>query len=277
VDDSAFDEQNDSIQKALNQAKRKELEEKYGATFGGPGDNFSPNLESQWLHNIEEFESQHENARLISVWQYLGCPVFDSLEEVLTVRLAGEVERVLNLLGEHSINVDFLAEVPVAEKYRFLVEELMDHEIEDLHLPGWTTNFIYEEFHPNLELDAKQFAEEALWHLFDRNLDWALNSFSQDEVYDACGNAIDRVAMKTIIEQFYSRYAAFPSSKHTVVDCQILDGERATVRLTSEWKGLLSGTMEQRSCSGISVMKMKRSPYGGCDVVQANIPGFNEV
>ncbi len=276
MDDTTFDEQNDRIERALNQARKKDLEEKYAATFGGSSDELPPEVESQWLHNIEEFERQHENARLISVREYLGRPAFAPLEEVPTVRLAEEVERVLNLLGEHNINVACLAEVPVAEKYRFRVEELIDHEMEDLHLPGWTTNFIYEEFHPNLELDAKQFAGEALWHLFDRNLDWALHSFSKDEVYDACGNAIDRNTMKTIIEQFYSRYAAFPSSKHTVLDCEILDGERATVRLKSEWTGLLSGTMELRSFSGISLMKMKRSPYGGCDVVQANIPGFNE-
>jgi hypothetical protein len=111
--------------------------------------------------------------------------------------------------------------------------------------------------------------------LFDRDLDWALQSYSEHEVYDASGHPIDHDTMKTIIEQFYSRYAAFPSSKHTVLDCEILDGEQATVRLSSEWTGLLSGTMEQRSFSGISVLKMKRSPYGGCDVVQANIPGFN--
>jgi hypothetical protein len=234
MDDTTFDEQNDRMQKALNQAKKKELEEKYGATFGGPGDTLSPNLESQWLHNIEEFERQHENARMISVREYLGHPRFATVGEVPTEGLAGEVERVLELLGEHAINVDFLAEVPVAEQYRFLVEELMEQEIEELHLPGWTTNFIYEEFHPNLELDARQFAEEALWHLFDRNLDWALRNFSEDEVYDACGNPIDRAAMKSIIEQFYSRYAAFPSSKHTVLDCEILDVERANVRLKSE-------------------------------------------
>ncbi len=54
----------------------------------------------------------------------------------------GEIELALDLLEEHTINVDFLANVPAAEHYRFLVEQLMDHEIEDIHLPGWTTNSI---------------------------------------------------------------------------------------------------------------------------------------
>ncbi len=271
--DEIFDETNDKIQRTLNEAKKKEMEEKFGAAFGGTSEKLPPEIESQWLHNIEEFERQHENAKMISVREFVGNPSFKPLNEIIEEDLSQELDSVLDFLSDHGINVDFIANVPDAEAYRFITEELMDHETEDIHMEGWTTNFIFEEFHPNFELDAKQFAEEFLWHLFDRKLDYALHNFAEDETYGSDGNRIELSGMKSRIEQFYSRFAAFPSSKHTVIDCKIVSEESAVVRLNSEWSGLLADTMEHRSFSGITEVKMKRSPYGGCDVVQANVIG----
>lgn len=81
--------------------------------------------------------------------------------------------------------------------------------------------------------------------------------------------------MKSHIKQFYTHYVAFPSSKHSVIDCKIVSADSAIVRLNSEWSGLLAETMKQQSFSGTTVMKMKKNPYGGCDVVQANVWGVD--
>jgi len=37
--------------------------------------------------------------------------------------------------------------------YKFITEELFDHEMDDIMLPGFVHHFIYEEFHPNHEYD----------------------------------------------------------------------------------------------------------------------------
>ncbi|MBI3006101.1 MAG: hypothetical protein HYY49_11905 [Ignavibacteriales bacterium] len=272
--DEIFDETNERIQRALNEAKRRELEEKFGAHFGGTS-KLPPEIESQWLHNIGEFERLHENAKMVKVHAFVGNPTFTPLSELSEGAIPEELDKVLDYLSEHGINVSFLAEVPPAEAYRFATEELMAEEIEDLHLEGWTSNFIYEEFHPNLELDANQFAEEFLWHLFGRKLEYAIQNFAEDEIYDSHGNRTDHATMKSRIESFFSRFAAFPSSNHTVVGCEITSEDSAVVSLKSEWSGILAETMQQQSFSGITKMKMKRSPYGGCDVVQANVFGVD--
>lgn len=275
MENEQIDETNDRIQRALNEHKKRDLEEKFGAHFGETSKDLPPEIESQWLHNIEEFERLHENPTMVTVRKFVGNPVFKPFNEIPTEKLSEETGKVLDYLAEHNVNVDFLAEVTEEDAYRFLTEELMEQKTEDIHMEGWTTNYIYEEFHPNLKLDAKQFAEEFLWHLFDRKLDWTVNSFSEKEAYDSGGNRVDRNELKSRVRKFYSRFAAFPSSKHTIIDCEVTSEETATVRLNSQWSGLLAESMEQRSFSGISAMNMIRSPYGGCDVVRAQIPGVD--
>lgn len=58
------------------------------------------------------------------------------------------------LLEKKSIAVDFIREREDRFKYQFITEELFDQET-DGGFPGMTTNFTYEEFHPDHELDIK--------------------------------------------------------------------------------------------------------------------------
>jgi hypothetical protein len=53
---------NDSIQRALNEAKKQELREKYGAEFHARDGDIPPEVEGRWLREIEEFERQFEYA-----------------------------------------------------------------------------------------------------------------------------------------------------------------------------------------------------------------------
>lgn len=48
--------------------------------------------------------------------------------------------------------LDFLCDVDDAEAYRFITEELMDEEIDDIRIEGLRHCFIYEEFHPNTDI-----------------------------------------------------------------------------------------------------------------------------
>ena len=270
--ENIFDETNDKIQRALNDAKKKEIEEKFGASFETTENNLPPEIESQWLNHIEEFEQKFVSAKRISLREYVGNPSFPLLAEIPETELHQKLENVLAYLSDHNVNVDFICEVPDAEAYRFVTEELMDHETDDIHVEGMSTNFIYEEFHPNFELDAKQFAEQFLWQLFERELTYALNDFAEDEMYDSVEIRITKEEMRKRIEQFYLKFAAFSHSKHEVLDCSI-SGDYAVVRFNSNWNGIQAETLEQQTFSGITTLKMKKSRYGGCDVVQANIVG----
>lgn len=274
MDDRFFDDEQARIQRALNEAKKRGLAQKYGAQFGDMGSNLPPGLESRWLNYIEEFESQFENAKRVTVLEFVGNPIFKPVSEVPPHHLSSEVDNILEFLSLNCIVVDFLCDVADAEAYRFITTELMDEKIDDIRIEGMNHHFIYEEFHPNDEYDAKMFAEGFLFDLFHRETDFALKNVAQDELYDANGTPITVGQMKSEIASFLNSYAAFVSWKFEPVECTV-EGDNATVKIQTDWIGLSAGTMESVTISGISVLRMKRSPYGGFDVIQANVAGWN--
>jgi len=68
------DDFQDRIQRILNEKKKDELREQYGAHFGEGEEKLPPEVESEWLDNIAEFERQFENAKQITVRERIGNP-----------------------------------------------------------------------------------------------------------------------------------------------------------------------------------------------------------
>jgi hypothetical protein len=273
MNESFLDERQERIQKALNEAKKREIEEKYGARFSDAQSELPPEVEAQWLNYITEFELQFENAKRISIRERLGSPSFRSLDEIPPEELEAEIDRVLDLLSGIDVAVDSLAEVSDEDFYRFLTTELINEEIDDIKIEGMRHCFIYDEFHPNDEYDAKSGAEDFLWSLFGRYQEHATRAFSEDEVYDPLGGRTTRTAMQDAIRSFYDSYVAFTDNKFECTGC-FLEGEYARVTLQGKWSGLMAGSLEPASHKGECVLRMKKSPYGGYDLIQANIPGF---
>jgi hypothetical protein len=148
----------ENIQRALNEAKKAELQQKYGATFLTSDSRIPPDIESRWLSNIEEFEQKFESAETTTVRRFIGNPVFRPLGEIPPGKLEEELEGVLHLLDANDIVVHFGYTISPAEVYRFLAEELMDVEMQDVRIEGMTHNYLYEEFHPD---DAEEATRRA--------------------------------------------------------------------------------------------------------------------
>lgn len=273
MNDSFFDQEEARIQQALNEAKKREIEERFGARFSDEQSAIPPDVELQWLNYIEEFERQFENAKRITVREYLGFPMFSPLDEIACEELSAALNGVLELLLQNDLIVDCLAEVSDNELYRFITTELVNEEIDDMRIPGMRTVFIYEEYHPNDEYDAKSEAERFLWDLFERHEDFVIESFARDGIFDPSGNQAGIEGIRTLIGAFYRRHAAFTFQKFERCTCA-LDGQDATVRLEGEWSGVLADSMAPVSHKGVAELRMKKSLYGGYDVVKVSIPGF---
>jgi len=273
MDESFFDEEQERIQKALNEAKKRELEQKYGAHFSYGQSKLPPEAELKWLNYIEEFERQYQNVQQVAIREVLGFPTFTPVDEIPRDRLEPELNIVLELLGQHDIVVDCLAEVSDEDLYRFIATELIDEEIDDMKIEGMRHCFIYEEFHPNDEYDAKSAAEDFLWNLFERHENDVVHCFAEDEIYDPTGQRISVADAEALVCSFFRRYAAFTLHEFQCYDCA-LDGEYATVRLEGGWSGVIAESMAPISHMGLVTLKLKKSPYGGYDVTQAIIPGF---
>lgn len=139
-------------QHIVNDLKRKELEERYGAVFSAPDESEIPSeVEAQWLENIDEFERQFENVAEIPLREFIGSPSVRPLADIPPSEVAAELDALLELLGENEVVVHFPDEIDEVEAYRFITEELLDEEIDDIRVPGMVLHFIYEEFHPGDE------------------------------------------------------------------------------------------------------------------------------
>ena len=137
-----------ALERSLIEEKKRAMEAEFGCHFGGGNSSIPPELEWDWLHYIEEFERQFRQNRETTVRRFVGNPAVRPLSELSDGQIAGELARLLDLLAGNSIIVHFTGPLSAGEMYRFVAEELLDEEMDDIRIPGMTHNFLYEDFHP---------------------------------------------------------------------------------------------------------------------------------
>jgi len=268
------DDFQDRIQRTLNEYKRKELAEKYGAQFSlESNSNLPPEVEAQWLEHIDEFERQFANATQIPLREFVGSPSTRPLADIPPSELEAELSHLLDLLAEHGVFVDFLHEVEINEAYRFINQELLDEEIDNIRIPGMQQHFIYEEFHPNDEEDAKMWAEEFLNAFFENDGEQLAVSVSDEELRDAHGELISPTQMRQLMARFHARHAFISNFTAMPLACEA-DGDRAAVEIDLAWESSSQNPAQTVATTGRAMIHLKRSRYGGWDVTQAILPGL---
>jgi hypothetical protein len=134
---------NDDVRQAMNEAKKQDLRERYGATFFSGEKGIPVLVEDEWLNQVAEFERQFADRGMTTVRNFIGNPRITPLVEVPPHLLRAELDRLLNLLAENQIEIDYDGLVGTAETYDFITTELLDQEIEDTRIPGMVTVFVY--------------------------------------------------------------------------------------------------------------------------------------
>ena len=266
------DDAQNRIQRALNERKRKDLEEKYGARFSFSESDAPPEIIGEWLDTVEEFERQFQGAGKTTVRAYAGNPDCAPPSSLAPGEIPRELRKLINHLDAHAVAVHFDRTVPPAEAYRFIVEELFDMEIDDVRIAGMTHSFVYEDFHPDAEACATMFAGHFLYSLFGKDPDGCMQRTARDELYSASGRAITRAEMGRSIETFAAGIAVFTGSEVSEKECRV-EGEYATVRFSVSWTGLQAGTLESLSAAGDAILTMKRAGLGW-NVVRVVCPGW---
>lgn len=262
-------------QRLQNQARKLLLAAKYGAHFSDSDTSRLPaTVESQWLDYIEEFEQKFADAKRITVQQFVGNPTVKPLSEIPPEGLEHEVDCLLEFLSLHGIVVDFLCDVPDAEVYRFITEELLKEETDDVRFDGMDHHFIYEEFHPNDEYDVKHCAEDFLSSLFWLESDLVSHHIADEDLLDAHGNPITKDEMLKAITAFRGSFQSLERPDLKILTCQVRD-DGAIVTVQIEWTGVVDKKSPRVRSSGVSSLRLTRSPYGGWDVLQAIVPGWN--
>jgi len=156
--------------KISNEVKKMELSLKTGAVFNTNADSeIPPEIENQFLKNIEQFEESWKTAKDITIRQKLGNPELVRPDNLEPREVTDALIKIMELLEQNSISLGTICPVDDLTLYTFIIDEFLDKEIYDLNIPGMTQCYIYEEYHPNHEFDVKQLVERIIKQLLKKS------------------------------------------------------------------------------------------------------------
>jgi len=163
----------DDLQENLrieNEFLKIKLKAQYGDSFQmGISADMPLEIENQFLKSMMAFEDEYANAEYVTVFERLGSPEYKPLKELDEVELNNSIKRLMKLLHNNDIKLDIL-DGPYDAKiiYQFITDELFTLKVESKPLAGMTSNFIYEEFHPNHKADIIKRTHSFLLNWFGR-------------------------------------------------------------------------------------------------------------
>ncbi|MFO7658257.1 MAG: hypothetical protein R6W78_14445 [Bacteroidales bacterium] len=230
------DDNNEKLRKEREELRMKLL--KKGAVFSNEelNGNLPPDVENEFYKNIFAFEDAYKNAKLTTVFNFIGRPTFKKADELTDRQVSLMLDNITELLNRNGIFLDTICEVDNRTLYKFITEELLSYEIEDVRVEGMSTNFIYEEFHPNHEYDIRNHCSDFITGLLQKN-DYVLSAFLTEE---------------TIKEGWFTKFIeSFSSFTLSHFDVKELthNEEEALVNFVIDFTGIIEGTsIQQRFC-----------------------------
>ena len=110
--------------------------------------------EKEVLKHLKDYDKKHRELKIISVYDKIGSPKFKPCDKIKDPsEIEEQYKKFLGLLDEHNIIVHFKNDYTAKEKYRFVTEEVFKQDVEDFNKSKIHINFIYEDFHPEMDED----------------------------------------------------------------------------------------------------------------------------
>lgn len=270
-----MDENKDKLNKIRieNEIKKMKLSLEHGAIFSSSDENkLPPELESQWLNHIQQYEDAFAESKLILVYDFIGNPTYKSVNEIPENEINIELNKIVNLLSKKGIVIDTICDVDDSELYRFITEELINEKMEDIKIEGMVHHYIYEEFHPNHEHDIKTLSKEFIDEILNINLKLNPNYISiTDEINTKAGLIKKEEAVKKI-EEFREAFSSFKLHHFNVISIKITEAT-ADVCFDINYTGYMENSNEEIVFSGIGNFKLKHE-YSYWWISKINIPQF---
>ncbi|MBX2921734.1 MAG: hypothetical protein KF746_06060 [Chitinophagaceae bacterium] len=235
-----------------------------------------PQMENDFLNYVMAFEEQSKNPKYIKVFDRIERPgFFKPVAEIPEAEIAAEWEKLQDYLCKYHITLDVCSpNISLRELYRFTTEELFDHEMHDMNVPGMTTNFIYDEFHPDTVYDNERMATEDCIKLIlnDQPLEWT--SFYYEE------NLRLNEHFPVTIEQFSQLVQNYKSSYNTLeiraIDCASCTVQGSDSVATGSYRIEATTNIDTFTITGSWKVTMKLdNRLGYWYISEVNIGGIN--
>lgn len=172
--------------------------------------NTPPSIENIFLKNMLAYEKGLAEAKEINIFGLIGKPDFVSETILDDTSIETALNKIMDLLNEKQIALDFLGNYEDRKKYKFITEELFEEKVMNVQLPGMIMHFIYEEFHPNHKLDIRNKTEKFInsWFIQENeNL-----SFSLADILVLPDRKVWK--KEKVIDKFAKVFNSFPKFKN---------------------------------------------------------------
>jgi hypothetical protein len=179
--------------------------------------NVEPEIENEFLKHILAFEHNFAQSKPAKVYDLLGKPGFKKSDELNDDLIEQALQQIIDLLAEKNMEVYFGEGYDSRTKYHFITEELFDHETTFLPMPGMTTHFDYEEFHPNHKKDIESRALEFLSEWFKQSFNkrsWEL----ADHFILPDRKILSKSEVVIQLKRIFDAYTAFTDEKYIIKD-----------------------------------------------------------
>ena len=145
--------------KAENDFLKMKMMLENSAHFGGMQDDknsLDPAIENIFLKNVIAFEKNFASERnAVKLFDKIGQPTqFLPACDIADNDFEAAWKRLDEYLQLHNICLSACSpKVTAKEMYRFTVEELFEHEMDDFAMDGFICHFTYDEFYPDIEYE----------------------------------------------------------------------------------------------------------------------------
>jgi hypothetical protein len=264
--------------KVENEFLKMKLMLEQGAVFGGSESKdvtLPPEIENQFLNNVMAFEKQFEEHKTIKVFDKIGRPQhFKPVAKISDGEIAEAWTKLSDHLNDHGIDLDVCSpNISVRELYRFATEELFEQEMDDIGMPGWTTNFIYDEFHPDPVYDNSRLVQQDLFHdIFRKEELFCEIQYAKDGFVFNNNHYNDYKIYKRKINLFKTMFDKIDLIESNVANCYV---EGSECLVTGNYKAIASLGGDETVIEGDFKVKLVVSTLGYWDMKEIQINGFN--
>ena len=246
-----------------------DLKNKFGMKFMESHQDVSPELINKFLENVQHFEEAFQKAENKKVIEILKYPKFRNVDELTSTNISEEIEKVLDEYAKHNIYIDVIEKDDVSHEdfYKFLTQELTQHEMDFIDIEGFNSNFIYEEFHPSDKLDAKDAIEYLLNGL-------PANDKKNIELY-LCRKEMQFNEKRMLLSEFIKSMNRLIPKKVTGRQIIFIDfkfGELNTVKVdfTIDFEELIQRNSKQNRTTLHLIFGLQKCEFGGFEIISCS-------
>lgn len=262
-----------SIEEQLELQKIR-MKAKFGSLFGSSG-KLDPKAELEWLQQVENFEDAMNERKMVKVREVLKDIKIKPLNKIPKEEIEKELGKLLDEMEGKKVSLSILAETPPEDVYEFIVDELLDYEMQDMRGTVYTSCFTYEDFHPNDKYDIEQTIDNWITGLCSIEFYTYIKGELYDEVETLAGEKLKKDDVMEKVKPF-GKFYENPDIKKLEEENYFINEEKTE----ASFSAYISYTVENRETGkkvkfeGKAFFELKRNDLGYWGISKFNIPGL---